>query len=177
MIRTGTALVLVIVAFVLTACGNAEQESVTPAPSVPEPPPQAVAQAASAPARDIAAIEACELVTPAEVASIVGGSLASETSWTGPNCMYVIELGSGVESYQVSYQEPRMIEEMLKVMTPEEKGEPVAGAWDEAWFGTDATGNGFQVLAVRRGQLAISVDGERREPILEIARLAASRVE
>jgi len=161
---------------VLASCGTGEQESPASVPPLADTPLQAEASAASKPSLDITALQACNIVKPAEVAAIVGGTLATESTWSGPNCMYVIELGTGVESYRVSYQEPGMMAAMLDVMTPEEKGESISGEWDEAWFGKQAIGGGLHLLALRRGELAMEISGERREPVLELARLAAARV-
>ena len=167
-----------VLALSLASCGSDDRQA------TPQPGQEAAdAQAQGAPpakdkaGRDVSALQACNLVKPAEVAKIVGGKLATEPSWTGPNCMYVIELAGGTESYKVSYQDPAMIEAMLQSMAPEEKGEAVAGQWDEAWFRKSAMGEGFSLLALRHGDLAIEIGGERKDPILEIARLAVSRVE
>jgi hypothetical protein len=57
-----------------------------------------------------------------------------------------------------------------------EKAERLAGLWDEAYVQPRELGGGFSVVAVRRGDIAVEAWGDRREPAIEIAKLAVSRV-
>jgi len=56
------------------------------------------------------------------------------------------------------------------------RGEPVAGLWDEAYVQSRAPESGFSLVALQRGKLALEVWGDRKEPLIELARLAVSRV-
>ena len=173
--RFATTVVVAILALAVASCGKDKQEVPPPAPVAPAAPAQPAAAAAGG--QDVSKLQACDIVKPAEVAKIAGGTLASEPSGSGPNCMYVVEVANVTQSYKLSFQPPAPMEELFKVMSPEEKAEQIAGQWDEAWFGKQPMGSGFHLLALRRGDLAIEVSGARKEPILEIATLAASRVQ
>jgi hypothetical protein len=160
----------------VAACGSKQ-------PSVPAEPaantaPGPAQPAASAPARDISALRACELVTPAEVATIVGGKLLAEPAAGFPNCSYVIEVGDDTESYHVAYSEPGALQAMVDYEIANGAVERLDGLWDLAVVvPRDAeTGGGFSAIAIRKGDLAVEAWGERKEPAIEIARLAVSRV-
>lgn len=160
----------------MAACGSKEpsvpaQPAATPAPAPAQP-------AASAPARDIAALRACELVTPAEVATIVGGKLLAEPPAGFPSCAYVIEVSGGTESYRVAYSEPGPLQALVDYEIANGAVERLDGLWDLAVViprGAE-TGGGFSAIAIRKGDLAVEAWGERKEPAIEIARLAVSRV-
>jgi hypothetical protein len=51
----------------------------------------------------------------------------------------------------------------------------VEGPWDDGRIGPQPLGGGTRFVAVR-GDLGIEVTGDRDEPMIEIAKLAASRV-
>jgi hypothetical protein len=155
----------------------------------PAPPPAAAdLPAATAPAtpaptistksaRDIAAIEACQLVPVDEVASIAGGkSATTESAWKGPHCMYVIEVADGTEGYTLHFSAANEIAVVLDVMSADERGEVVPGPWQEAYLGPKSFGEGLRMLVLDRDDFAFEVSGEsRREPILELARRAYER--
>jgi hypothetical protein len=136
----------------------------------------AATTAAGSPALDIASFRACEIVTPQEAATIIGGKLLNEPPAGFPNCAYVMEVGGATESYRLSFSTPAMYEALLETQSAAERGDPVAGLWDEAYVQPRALGNGYTLMALQRGKLALEVSGDRKEPLAELARLAVSRV-
>ena len=131
---------------------------------------------AGAPALDIASLKACEIVTPQEAATIIGGKLLNEPPAGFSNCAYVVEVTGATESYRISFSTPAMYEALLETQSDAERGESIAGLWDEAYLQPRALGSGYSLVALQRGKLALEVSGDRKEPLLELAKLAVSRV-
>jgi hypothetical protein len=128
-------------------------------------------------ARDPSALKACEVVTGKDVAGIAKGKLASPPLGGAQACAYLVELADGtVESYRFSIQSPAGIEAMWKSQTAPERGEAVAGLWDEAYVAKQFMASGLSLAVVKRNDLAIEVTGERKDVLLAIARLAISRL-
>lgn len=158
----------------MAACGS--KEAAAPAEPAAAPAPAPAQPAASAPARDISALKACELVTPEEVATIVGGKLLAEPAAGFPNCAYVVDVNGATESYRILFAEPGMYTALLETQSEAEKGERLDGLWDEAYVQPRAMGEGVSVIVIKRGDVALESSGPRKEPAIEIARLAVSRV-
>lgn len=142
----------------------------------PAPPPGPAAAAVVKPARDLSALNMCDLVRPEEVAVAASGKLATEPSWNGKACLYVIETADGTESYLLSVYPAADAEALLQVQSPAEKGEKTDGPWDEGWLGPRAAGTGVTLVAVRHGDLAIESSGDRREVALALGKLAGERI-
>ncbi|MHB8882050.1 MAG: hypothetical protein ACYC69_11145 [Thermodesulfovibrionales bacterium] len=154
------------------SCSKAPQDA-------PQARPSAV-PAAARPApqgRDISGLKACEIVTPDEAASRAGGKLLARPIPGGSTCMYVLEVPKGTESYNFRIQPASMYEALLSVKSEKEKGEKIPGLWEEAYLAPRDLTKGFSLIALKRGDIAIEVSGERREVLLEIAKLAVSRIQ
>jgi hypothetical protein len=136
----------------------------------------ATREAAAPPRRDVSTLKACEIVSPREVAALVGGTLLNEPPAGFPNCTYVVEVTGDTESYRLNFADPHVYTAMLDTQSEAEKGERLSGLWDEAYVQPRAIGRGFTVIAVRRGDIAMEVSGDRKEPAVAIATLAVSRV-
>ena len=80
------------------------------------------------------------------------------------------------ESYRLSFAAPAMHEAMLEAQSVAERGESIAGLWGEAYLQSRAPEKGYSLVALQRGRLALEVWGDRKEPLIELARLAVSRV-
>ena len=165
----------------VVACGGkgAPEQAAAPAPSAQAPAsvessPAAVT--AGSPAVDIAALNACEIVTPQEAATIIGGKLLNEPPVGFSNCAYVVEVDGTTESYRISFSAPSMYEAMLETQSVAERGESIAGLWGEAYLQSRAPESGYSLVALQRSKLALEVWGDRKEPLIELARLAVSRV-
>ena len=165
----------------IVACGGkgAPDQAAAPAPSAQAPALAEISPAATttgSTAVDIASLKACEIVTPQEAATIIGGKLLNEPPAGFSNCAYVVEVDGTTESYRISFSAPAMHEAMLETQSIAERGESVTGLWDEAYVRPRATDSGYSLVALQRGRLALEVWGDRQEPLIELARLAVSRV-
>ena len=128
-------------------------------------------------ARDLSPLKACEVVTGKDVAGMAKGKLMSPPLGEAQACAYLVEMADGtVESYRFSIQAPIGIEAMWKSQTAAERGETVAGLWDEAHVAKQFMTSGLSLTAVKRSDLAIEVTGERKEVLLAIGKLAVSRL-
>ena len=128
-------------------------------------------------ARDLSPLKACEVVTGKDVAGMAKGKLMSPPLGEAQACAYLVEMADGtVESYRFSIQAPVGIEAMWKSQTAAERGEPVAGLWDQAYVAKQFMASGLSLTAVKRSDLAIEMTGERKEVLLAIGKLAVSRL-
>lgn len=164
----------------IVACGGkSAPDQAAPAPSTQAPAlaeNNAADATANSPAVDIASLKACEIVTPQEAVTIIGGKLLNEPPAGFSNCAYVVEVGGTTESYRISFSDPAMYEALLATQSSAERGESVAGLWDEAYVQSRAPDNGYSLVALQRGKIALEVGGDRKEPLVELVRLAVSRV-
>lgn len=168
----GTAFLAVVTLGVLCHTGRGAQETPGPVAATTA----AAGQAAAPPRRDVSRLKACEIVSPKEAATIVGGTLLNQPPAGFANCTYVVEVTQGTESYRLNFADPQLYTAMLNTQSEAEKGEQLSGLWDEAYVQPRALGSGFTVIAVRRGDLAMEVSGDRKEPAVAIAKLAISRI-
>jgi len=166
----------------VVACGGKsapdQAASTAPAPSAQAPAlaeDNAATAATGSPAVDIASLKACEIVTPQEAATIIGGKLLNEPPAGFSNCAYVVEVDGTTESYRLSFSAPAVHEAMLEAQGGVERGQSVTGLWDEAYVQPRALDSGYSLVALQRGRLALEVWGDRKEPLIELARLAVSR--
>lgn len=163
----------------LVACGGQSAPEQAAAPSAQAPTlaeSNTAAVTTDSPAVDIAGLKACEIVTPQEASTIIGGKLLNEPPAGFSNCAYVVEVNGTTESYRISFSAPAMYAALLETQSDAERGEPVAGLWDEAYVQPRAPDSGYTLMALQRGKLALEVWGDRKEPLVELARLAVSRV-
>ncbi len=173
--RMRIAFAISIVVLVCAACsGGAGDKASTSTP----PPTSSSAAAApppaqSKPGRDPATLKACEIVTGDQVAKAAGGQLAAPTGSSSSVCGYVLDVAGKTESYQVWFQPVEMMQTWFDVGSEAQKGEKVDGPWDEAYIHPTALGGGFTLSALRRGDIALEVKGDRKAVVVEIGRLAA----
>jgi hypothetical protein len=165
----------------VVACGgkSAPEQASAPAPSAQAPDlaeNNTAAATTGSPAVGVASLKACEIVTPQEAATIIGGKLLNEPPAGFSNCAYVVEVDGTTESYRVSFSAPAMHEALLEMQGGAERGESVTGLWDEAYIRPRAPDSGYSLVTLRRGKLALEVWGDRKEPLFELAKLAVSRV-
>lgn len=166
----------------LAACSKPSEQAEAPSAAAAAPDPATAATAtatatAKSTARDLSSIDLCQLILPAEVATAAGGTLATEPSWKGHSCMYVIETPEGTESYLASVQAPDAARAVLDYQSDAERGERIDGLWDEAWLSKrDLVAEGYTLTVVRNGDLALEVAGDRRDVVLALARLATERL-
>jgi hypothetical protein len=165
----------------VVACGgqSAPEQASAPAPSAQAPDlaeNNTAAATTGSPAVDVASLKACGIVTPQEAATIIGGKLLNEPPAGFSNCAYVVEVDGTTESYRISFSAPAMHEAMLETQSVAERGESIAGLWGEAYLQSREPESGYSLVALQRGRLALEVWGDRKEPLIELAKLVVSRV-
>jgi len=122
-------------------------------------------------------IKACEIVTGEEVAELAGGKMLVKPGSTSFFCNYVVEVeGGAAESCQLTFDSASSTELILEHSSGEEKGKKVDGILDEAYLGISPLSEQAQLTALQKGKLGMNVSGDREEVVLEIARLAATRL-
>jgi len=122
-------------------------------------------------------IKACEIVSGEEVAKFAGGKMLVKPTAVSFFCSYVVELeGVGTETYQLTFDSAANTELLLEHISGEEKGDKVDGILDEAYLGRDSLNVQYQLRALQKGKLGMNVNGDRKEVVLQIARLAATRL-
>lgn len=174
-----TGVLLVAMCVVSCGGGGSQEEPIATGSQAQAPLASAAPQATPATTptgRDVSTLRACEIVKPQDVVTIVGGKLLNEPPGGYPNCAYVLEVKGDTESYRLAFSEPQMYTAVIDMPGFKEKAEQLAGLWDEAYVQPRELGGGFSVVAVRRGDIALEAWGDRREPAIEIAKLAVSRV-
>lgn len=179
--KTRSVICVTVLAMGMVACGDkSTPEQAAPAATSAQAPtlPESDTSGAmtGSPAPDIAGLKACEIVTPQEAATIIGGKLLNEPPAGFASCAYVVEVNGTTESYRIIFAAPDMYAAMFEAQSDAERGAPVAGLWDEAYFQPRGMEGGYSLVALQRGKLALEVSGDRKEPLLELAKLAVSRV-
>jgi hypothetical protein len=126
---------------------------------------------------EIPDINACEVVTGDEVAALAGAKLLVKPGSTSFFCNYTVEkLEGGVESYQLTFESPDQAKVILDNISGDEKGEKIEGVLDEAYLGRDAFNTYFELRALRPDKIGMNVTGDRKEVVLQIAKLAVTRL-
>jgi len=132
---------------------------------------------ANAAGMEIPDINACDVVTGEEVAALAGAKLLIKPGSTSFFCTYSVEKPEGgVESYQLTFGSPDQAKVILDNIGGEEKGEKIEGVLDEAYLGKDAFNNYFELRALRQNKIGMSITGDRKEVVLQIAKLAVKRL-
>jgi hypothetical protein len=121
------------------------------------------------------AIEACTLLTPAEVAAASGQTLDTATKDSDPIYSYCMYTGSGGKMRTFVTQDAAAIPTVYGTMKIN-KGEAVSGVGEDAFWSED----GFQpgIYFMKNGALAY-ISGAQTGPepkIVELAKLMASRM-
>ena len=167
---------------VLLACGPSTVAT-TPAPTGEAPPtsapPEAPPTSPPAPSADIdiSSYVACEIVTPQDVADLVGGPIFRELEQEpSPACIYEVATGpDGYAQFIVSIQPPDIAEAVIATI-PEELGQPVAGMGDAAYLDYDEGADTYTLLVLVRGRFGMNVGGEGEDWTLAVAQLFLSRL-
>jgi len=173
---------LVVVALAVPACGPAV------AATSPLPPGEALPTSLSPEAQptsppeptagiDVSSYVACEIVTPQDVADLVGGpifrALEQEPS---PNCIYEVEAGpDGYAQFIVYIQPTDWVEPLIENM-PEELGQPVAGMGDAAYLEYDESADTYDLIVLVRDRFGLEVIGEGEDWTLAVGELFLSRL-
>lgn len=169
--------VLAMMALAIAACDSGKKDAPAPA----KPVASAAKSAPAAPAareRDLSGLQLCEIVKGAEVVKIAGGAkLAAPATSVPRGCMYVVERpGGGADHFNLRVESASLEAMLIEHLKSEETIEKVSGPWDDARVSRAKLGGGLRLMVLRRGDIGIEVAGERKEAMIEIAKLAASRI-
>jgi hypothetical protein len=127
--------------------------------------------------RDLSKLDACKILTPADVAAATKGKVMSSVGGGvgGLHCMHVVDAQSASGSYQLFLQPPAAAEALWKLESAAERGTLVSGLWSEAYVGAGVA-NQFVLTALHRGDMAIEVHGPSKDVVIALAKLAVSRL-
>jgi hypothetical protein len=128
-------------------------------------------------ARDLTKLDACKILTPADVAAVTKRKVV--TSVGGQvHCSYVVEAPqSGADTYDFYLQEAAVTQALLELKSPADKGAPVAGLWNEAYVGpTVGSPKQLSLVALRKGDMAIQIQGPNKDVLIALGKLAVSRL-
>ena len=73
-------------------------------------------------------------------------------------------------------QAPAAAEALWKLQSPKERGTPVPGLWSEAYVGPGSGGGQFVLIALHKGDMAIEIHGPSKNAVIELGKLAVSRL-
>ena len=127
--------------------------------------------------RDLSKLDACKIVTPAEVAAATNRKVIKSVGGQ-VHCSYVVDAPqSGADTYDLYLNEAAVTEALLAVTPGKERGTPVPGLWSEAYVGP-AIGSPKQLslVALRKGDMAIEVQGPNKDALIAIAKIAVSHL-
>ena len=127
--------------------------------------------------RDLSKLDACKILTPADVSAATKRKVI--TSVGGQvHCSYVVEAPqSGADTYDFYLTEAAIREALLDLKNGPEKGTPVPGLWNEAYVAPSVgTPKQLSLVALRRGDMAIEIQGPNKDVLVALAQLAVSRL-
>ena len=175
-------LLLALAALAPSACASAGGASSPPPAGEALPtsvPPEAQPTSPLEPTAgvDISSYVACEIVTPQDVADLVGGpifrALEQEPS---PACIYEVEAGpDGYAQFIVYIQPTDWVEPLIENM-PEELGRPVPGMGDAAYLDHDEPSDTYDLVVLVRDRFGLEVIGESEDWTLAVGELFLSRL-
>ena len=128
-------------------------------------------------ARDLSKLDACKVLTPADVSAAAKRKLVTSVGGA-VHCSYVVEApNSGADTYDFYLNEAAIIEALLQVKTAKEKGTPVPGLWTEAYVGPSiGSPKQLSLTALKRGDIAIEIQGPSQDVLIALAKTAVSRL-
>lgn len=127
--------------------------------------------------RDLSKLDACKIVTPADVSTATNRKVIRSVGGQ-VHCSFVVDAPqSGADTYDLYLNEAAVTEALLAVKSGQERGTPVPGLWSEAYVGP-AVGSPKQLslVALRKGDMAIEIQGPNKEALIAIAKIAISRL-
>jgi hypothetical protein len=129
--------------------------------------------------RDLKKLDACKVLTTADVEATAKGKQQTPQVGGEVHCGYFLQLpDKSVEQYDFYLVDANITVELWKAF-PAKKGNPVPGLWDEAYVGP-AEGGGsppqLQLMALHRGDMSIEIQGPRKDVLIALAKIAISRL-
>ena len=132
--------------------------------------------------RDLSKLDPCKTLTTADleaatkgkVTMSVGGGLGATA------CTWVIDSPSAAVAgeYHLLFAKADITQAAWDVSTPAEKGTPVPGIWDEAYMVPPGSlrGNRYFLTALKKGDMAIEVQGASKDVVTSLGKTAVSRL-
>src|SRR5262245_43843565 len=137
-----------------------------------------VAGLAAQKGRDLSKLDACKILPATDVASAVKRKIIKSAGGHA-HCTYVPDAPQSVaDAYDFYLEEAALVEALLQVKSGAEKGTAVPGLWTEAYVGP-ATGTPglLELVALKKGDMAIELKGVNKDHLIALARLAVSRLQ
>jgi hypothetical protein len=180
--RKPLVLAVAATAAVLLACGPAAVATTPPPtgealPTSAQPEAQPTSPPPLSAEVDVSSYVACEIVTPQEVADLIGGTIFRELEQEpSPACIYEVEAGpDGYAQFIVGIQPTDWVEPLIENM-PEELGRPVAGMGDAAYLDYDEPSDTYDLVVLVRDRFGLEVNGEGEDWTLAVGQLFLSRL-
>jgi hypothetical protein len=128
-------------------------------------------------ARDLSKLDACKVLTPADVSGATKHKLMTSVGGA-VHCSYVVEdPNRGADTYDFYLTEATVMEALIGVKSAKEKGTSVAGLWNEAYVGPAiGSSNQLSLVALHRGDMAIEIHGPSKDVLIALARIAVGRL-
>jgi Protein of unknown function (DUF3558) len=172
-------------AIVLAACGGSPGATEEPQNAAPTSPPAQPTEAApqptspppSGPGLDVDTINLCDVLPPAEFASLAGGTPYSELTSPGPSCSYVIDPGDGTAaSYHTFLYKAETMRPVMDYVRGYESADWIEGYGDSAYIQDAASGDGYVLMILVAGQYGFEVGGPDKGVLQATARVIMERV-
>ena len=126
--------------------------------------------------RDLAKLDACKILTPADLAAATKRKVIRSAGGE-VHCTYVLEAPQGgADTYDFFLHEASMVQALLSVNTPAQKGTPVPGLWTEAYVGPAVGSEQLRLIALQKGDIGIEIQGPNSDALIALGKLAVSRL-
>jgi len=179
---TSGGLLLLAVVVALGCGGGGGEQASGPAPAQSaENPAQTGAGASAGTARDVAALDVCELASAEEVAAAVGGTALrpASRSDTGEvqGCTYSLDpAGADTMETCIVYVEPASYFEFSRDPSEGETAEAIEGLGDEAVMKHNPVEHQYSLVVLRQGDLMLEVKTDTAEDARKVAELILSKL-
>ena len=125
--------------------------------------------------RDLTKVDPCQVLTSADVTAATKRTILRTLRMNiGVACAWTVEAPSGTGMYGLSLEEAKIYEENWKVLAT---GTALSGPWSAG----DLTPPGpsrpdFTLLALRRGDVAVTVSGPNKDAVISLTKTALARL-
>ena len=129
--------------------------------------------------RDLTKLDPCKVLASADIAAATKGKVSSMVGGGvgAAACLWVVDAPTGAGTYQLFLQKPDIIEMVLKVKSPAERGTPVDGLWSEAYLRPPGpSGDQYVLTVLKKGDMAIEVHGVDKDVMTSLGRTAVARL-
>ena len=128
--------------------------------------------------RDLSKLDACKILPTADVEATLKRKIMKTLTAEG-HCMNLpADPQSVADAYDFFLEEAAMTEMLLQMKKGADKGTPVPGLWSEAYIGpATGTPNLLSLVALKKGDMAIQINGTSKDGLIALARLAVSRLQ